>query len=131
MTFIRPLTLFCFLGFASATQAQDIPDALETILAEQGYEVTSTRFTWLGRIYVEASNGDQTRSILIARQTGRILQDDVIAGKSRATHGGDAGDDRRIDGPDQTGAPKDRPSRGTDKKDRPSRSERADKGPRS
>lgn len=134
MTVLRPLSLICFLGIASATQAQDIPDALDAILTEQGYDITSTRYTWLGRIYIEASNGDHTRSILIARQTGRILQDDVIAGLSAPRPTDNAQDDREPDAPRQVDdaqppPPPDRarPSEGPD--DRPRPSDGKDKGP--
>lgn len=95
MTFLKPLSILCFLGLSTGAQSQDIPDALVTILEEQGYEVTSTRYTWLGRIYVEATDGTNDRSILIARASGRILQDDMISAGRVHRPPNAAGDDER------------------------------------
>lgn len=79
---MSPLKSFCilfFMGFATQATAQDIPVTLIEVLDDQGYEITSTRYTWLGRIYVEATDGTNERSILITRASGKILQDDVAA----------------------------------------------------
>lgn len=105
MTFLKPLSILCFLGLSTGAQSQDIPDALVTILDEQGYKVTSTRYTWLGRIYVEATDGTNDRSILIARASGRILQDDMISAGRVHRPPNAAGDDDPDDERPTTDAP--------------------------
>lgn len=75
----RLILISLVLCAAPVAQAQTIPAPIVQSLTAQGFTITSKRFTWLGRIYVEASNGTVRRQILIARGSGQILQDRYVA----------------------------------------------------
>lgn len=59
-----------------AAQAQTVSDTVAQMLKSQGFTISSTRFTWLRRIAVEATNGVYVRDILVSRGEGVILQDE-------------------------------------------------------
>ena len=62
-------------GLISSASAQTLNDAFAKSLAEQGFVIESTKFTWLRRIVVQATNGTHNREIVVTRGSGRILQD--------------------------------------------------------
>jgi hypothetical protein len=117
MNLFRLISVACVIGAGSAAYAQDVPPALVTALGAQGFEVTSTRYTWLGRIYVEASDGETQRAILIARRSGQILHDNLISGERvtlRADETDSTDDDR-----DTTPARRPPPNHDDDNDDEP------------
>ncbi len=67
------LVLACFTPVSS--KAQTVSDEIIQELADQGYSVISTRYTWLRRIVVTASDGVFERELLISRGTGVVLHD--------------------------------------------------------
>lgn len=69
------LALALMLGTPTHIQAQDVNDALAQELSDQGFTVVSTRYTWLRRIVVEATDGEFNREILVSRRSGVVLQD--------------------------------------------------------
>ncbi len=67
--------VICLL--AAPVQAQTVSPDITEALTEQGYTITGTRYTWLRRIVVEATNGVYDREILISRGAGIVLQDNI------------------------------------------------------
>ncbi|WP_417415314.1 hypothetical protein [Hoeflea sp.] len=63
------------LTLAGPLQAQTLSPGFSELLEEQGFVVLSKRYTWLGRIVVNVSNGLYEREILISRGSNQILQD--------------------------------------------------------
>ena len=70
---VMGIAIVCCL--ASSTQAQTVSEAFANSLKEQGFHIVSTRYTWLRRIVVEASNGTFEREILVSRGSEVVLQD--------------------------------------------------------
>ena len=60
---------------SSMAAAQTVSKEFEKSLNDQRFEIVSTGYTWLWRIVVHASNGEQDREIVISRGSGQILQD--------------------------------------------------------
>lgn len=63
----------CFSPVSSG--AQTVNNEIIQELADQGFSVVSTRYTWLRRIVVTASDGTFERELLITRGTGVVLHD--------------------------------------------------------
>lgn len=75
---MRKILLSCAMVLAlSGVQAAADPMA-ETVsrqLRDQGYSRIETSYTWLGRLRVQAVQGDMQREIVINPNTGEILRD--------------------------------------------------------
>jgi len=63
---------------SSPLQAQELSDGFSQFLKDQGFVVVSKRYTWLGRVAVNASNGVYEREILITRGSNQMLQDNWV-----------------------------------------------------
>lgn len=69
------------LGFATAltlawpAMADSVAETVARQLREQGYQRIETSYTWLGRLRVNATQGDMKREIVINPNTGEILRD--------------------------------------------------------
>lgn len=69
------------LGFATAlalawpAMADSVAETVARQLREQGYQRVETSYTWLGRLRVNATQGDMKREIVINPNTGEILRD--------------------------------------------------------
>lgn len=63
------------LSFPFPAIAQTVSDEIAQELADQGFTIVSTRYTWLRRIVVTASDGTFERELLVTRGTGVVLQD--------------------------------------------------------
>lgn len=61
------------LAFPAA--ADTMADTVSRQLRDQGYERVETSYTWLGRLRVDAVQGDMRREIVINPNTGEILRD--------------------------------------------------------
>lgn len=110
------LAVALVVGFAGAAPAQTVSDELAQTLSAQGFEVVSTRYTWLRRIVVTATNGEFSREILVARGAGIILDDkwkrlDTAAAAPRARKSGARSSDDNGDGLNALGGRKDGPPR--------------------
>ena len=66
------------LATALATAPEAVAEPLQEIATElqaEGYRIVEVRRTWLGRIRIEAENGDLRREIVFDRVTGEIRRD--------------------------------------------------------
>ncbi|HRK43275.1 MAG TPA: hypothetical protein PLH11_09550 [Gemmobacter sp.] len=69
------------LGFATAlalalpASAESVAETVARQLREQGYQKIETSYTWLGRLRVNAVQGEMRREIVINPNTGEILRD--------------------------------------------------------
>lgn len=63
------------LALALPAMAESVADTVARQLREQGYQRIETSYTWLGRLRVNAMQGDMRREIVINPNTGEILRD--------------------------------------------------------
>lgn len=80
---------------AGAVLAQDIPERVQQKLAKDGYEVISVGRTWLGRTLITASDGENSRTVVVARGSGQVLHDRVRSGVNAGPVPEGAGDEPR------------------------------------
>lgn len=63
------------LALAWPALAESVAETVKRQLREQGYQRIETSYTWLGRLRVNAVQGDMRREIVINPNTGEILRD--------------------------------------------------------
>ena len=68
------LAFSLMIGASSASAATPLERVMAQ-LTQQGFEVTEMERTWLGRIKIEATNGEIKREIVFNRTSGEILRD--------------------------------------------------------
>lgn len=94
--------LIASMFFGTASWATTPLDRVLAMLAAQGFEITQTERTWLGRIKIEAVNSEFHREMVINRTTGEVLRDiwtrqnlsgnnDGPASRQRKSQGGNSG----------------------------------------
>lgn len=63
------------LALAWPAGAETVAETVARQLREQGYQRIETSYTWLGRLRVNAVQGEMKREIVINPNTGEILRD--------------------------------------------------------
>lgn len=63
------------LALAWPGGAETVAETVARQLREQGYQRIETSYTWLGRLRVNAVQGEMKREIVINPNTGEILRD--------------------------------------------------------
>lgn len=91
------LGLVAALALALPAGAESVAETVAQQLREQGYQRIETSYTWLGRLRVNAIQGDMRREIVINPNTGEILRD-YEAMIPRMAGGENGGVTRRADG---------------------------------
>lgn len=72
---------------ATPLAAQDVRSQIAQQLRAQGYASVDVSKTWLGRLRFQASNGTQSREIIVNPRTGEILRDFLSSTQDGAASG--------------------------------------------
>jgi len=69
------LTAACFVAASAHPAFADVESDISRRLGREGFQITRRRRTWLGRIRIEATDGQVNREVVFDPTSGEILRD--------------------------------------------------------